>query len=342
MSNELIVPEILLIDKLEEMDNTLAPSVWEELREKAKHELATIEFQEKHISEFVKAKRKMVIQDFVEKAIEKPMLITPEPNDEVKKQLYRLHMYCCQRVINKKEIRLNPLLLPSHALMEMRLALTAIMISYRLITPSCPYRWDRSFFEKNIIVDKNQDGDIIMNFKNVDVNSLNNAINDEIVTDWMIYRTYDGAGIKTLMDTKNNLMELPNYERGGHPAAEFSRFQRKWKEKVNKKEEIRNDALDLEFRKTLIQSVAQQTATELLSSGISPAELLEKICTSKNLSSLMEQAKPLANNRNATPTLSDHKKDRAGFIRPQTNKALPKQKDQSEIEDYIDELLDEE
>ncbi|MBQ2884317.1 MAG: hypothetical protein IJE43_11185 [Alphaproteobacteria bacterium] len=342
MSNDLIVPEILLIDKLEEMDNTLAPSVWEDMREKAKHDLTTIEFQEKHISEFVKAKRKMVIQDFVEKAIEKPMLIKPEPNDEVKKQLYRLHMYCCQRVINKKEIRLNPLLLPSHALMEMRLALTAIMISYRLITPSCPYRWDRTFFEKNIIVDKNQDGDIILNFKNIDVNSINNAINDEIITDWMIYRTYDGAGIKTLMDTKNNLMELPNYERGGHPAAEFSRFQRKWKEKVNKKEEIRNDALDLEFRKTLIQSVAQQTATELLSSGISPTELLEKICTSKNLTSLMEETKPLANKKSSGKALKDHSKDRVDFIRPQTNKALPKQKDQSEIEDYIDELLDEE
>ncbi len=342
MSNELIVPEILLIDKLEEMDNTLAPSVWEDMRQKAKQDILTIEFQEKHISEFVKAKRKMVIQDFVEQAIEKPMIITPEPNDEVKKQLYRLHVYCCQRVINKKEIRLNPLLLPSHALMEMRLALTAIMISYRLITPSCPYRWDRAFFEKNIVVDKNQDGDIILKFKNVDVNSINNAINDEIVTDWMIYRTYDGAGIKTLMDTKNNLMELPNYERGGHPAAEFSRFQRKWKEKVNKKEEIRNDALDLEFRKTLIQSVAQQTATELLSSGISPTELLEKICTSKNLSSLMEQTKPLTQNNSTNKAIKDHSKDRDGFIRPQTNKALPKQKEQTEIEDYIDELLDEE
>ena len=64
MSNELIVPEILLIDKLEEMDNTLAPSVWEDMRQKAKQDILTIEFQEKHISEFVKAKRKMVDQIF--------------------------------------------------------------------------------------------------------------------------------------------------------------------------------------------------------------------------------------------------------------------------------------
>ena len=47
MSNDLIVPEILLIDKLEEMDNTLAPSVWEYMREKAKQDLITIEYQEK-------------------------------------------------------------------------------------------------------------------------------------------------------------------------------------------------------------------------------------------------------------------------------------------------------
>ena len=342
MSNDLIIPEILLIDKLEEMDNTLAPCIWDDMREKAKQDLIVIESKETNVSELIKAKRKMVIQDFVEQAIEKPMIISPEPNDEVKKQLYRLHVYCCQRVINNREVRLNPLLLPSQALMEMRLALTAIMISYRLVTPSCPYRWDRAFFEKNIIVDKNQDGDTILKFKNIDVNSINNAINDEFVTDWMIYRSYDGAGIKTLMDTKNNLMELPNYERGGHPAAEFSRFQRKWKEKINKKEEVRNDALDLEFRKTLIQSVAQQTATELLSSGISPTELLQKICTSKNLSSLIEETKPLTNNNSSNAALKDYSRDRQGFIRPQTNKALPKAKTQSEIEDYIDELLDEE
>ena len=341
MSNDLIVPEILLIDKLEEMDHSLAPSVWEDMREKAKQDIITIEFQEKHVPEIVKAKRKMVIQDFVEKAIEKKIIIKPEPTEEVKKQLHRLHVFCCQRVINKREIRLNPLLLPSHALMEMHLALTAIMISYRLITPSCPYRWDRNFFEKNIIADKNQDGETILKFRNIDVNSLNNAITEEFVTDWMIYRTYDGAGIKTLMDTKNNLLELPNYERGGHPAAEFSRFQRKWKEKVNKKEEIRNDALDLEFRKTLIQSVAQQTATELLSAGISAVELLEKICNSKNLTSLINDTKPLTQNKE-TKQISKHSKDRNDFVRPQTNMITSRPKDQSDIEDYIDELLDEE
>ena len=58
MSNDLIVPEILLIDKLEEMDNTLAPSVWEDMREKAKQDLITIEYQEKTTPEIIKAKRK--------------------------------------------------------------------------------------------------------------------------------------------------------------------------------------------------------------------------------------------------------------------------------------------
>ena len=32
MTNDLIVPELRLIDKLEEMETTLAPAVWEQMR----------------------------------------------------------------------------------------------------------------------------------------------------------------------------------------------------------------------------------------------------------------------------------------------------------------------
>ena len=56
----------------------------------------------------------------------------------------------------------------------------------------------------------------------------------------------------------------------------------------------------------------------------------------------MEQTKPLTQNHSTNKAIKDHSRDRQDFIRPQTNKALPKQKEQTEIEDYIDELLDEE
>ena len=32
MANDLIVPEILLIDKISECDNSLAPQVWEQMK----------------------------------------------------------------------------------------------------------------------------------------------------------------------------------------------------------------------------------------------------------------------------------------------------------------------
>lgn len=47
----------------------------------------------------------------------------------------------------------------------------------------------------------------------------------------MIYRDRNGMGIKTLIDTKTNLVGLPDFSRGGDPVYEFARFHRKYTEK---------------------------------------------------------------------------------------------------------------
>lgn len=347
MATDLIIPEIQLLDKLEEMDNMLSHQTWEDLRDEAKQQNALTEYKERTLPPVLRAKRKMVIQDFVEKAIEKPITIKPEVNEETLAQLHRLHIYCCQRVINLKEIRQNPLMLPFQAIMEMKLALVAIMISYRLTTPSAPYKWSRDFFEKNIIADKDQNGGTVLKFVGVDGTSLNNAIHQDIITDWMVYRTYDGDGIRTLMDTKNNLIRLPEYTRGGHPAAEFSRFQRKWAEHINRKEQKRNETLDLEFRKTLITKVAEQTANELLESGLSSEELLQKLYTSKDLTSLIG-SKNTKDNRKTTIEDNSNKclEKNNDFVRPQRLNRTQKQiqnisADISNADELIAEFLDE-
>lgn len=101
------------------------------------------------------------------------------------------------------------------------------------------------------------------------------------------------------MDVKNNLLALPNYQRGGSPAAEFSRFQRKMAEMRAEKEVKRNDALDLEFRKTLVQSVAEKTAEKLISSGMTTTEILSKVFSSDitKLTSLGEDNLKLENDK---------------------------------------------
>ncbi len=197
-----------------------------------------------------------------------------ELTPEVQKQLYRLHLFCCQQSIHCPEVRHNPLILGFHALKEMKLALMGIMITYRLIDPSCPYKWTHTFFENCILTHKSADGHTIINFKNIPSDIVNKAITEELVTDWLIYRGYGHNGIRTLMDVKNHLQTLPDYKRGGHPADEFSRFERKMREQFNRKELRKEEALDLEFRKTLVRTVAEQTAAQMVASGMSAQDIL--------------------------------------------------------------------
>lgn len=270
MGTELIIPEILLVKKLEETDNSFAPTLWEGMR----NEIIIAEEKENTLPAPIRHKKRMLFSDFVNKAINQPIETSPEFSPETQKQLYRLHLFCCQQSIHNPEVRHNPLLLGFHALNEMKLALVGIMISYRLVNPDCPYNWNRTFFEQHILTHKAPDGHTIINFTCLKPETVNAAITEELITDWLIYRGYGHNGIRTLMDVKNHLQTLPDYKRGGHPADEFSRFERKMREQFNRKVLRKEEALDLEFRKTLVRTVAEQTANQLISSGMSIEDIL--------------------------------------------------------------------
>lgn len=274
-SNELISPEIILLKKLEEVDNSLSPALWQQMCSDV--DMAdSLEYADTTMLPTIRHRKRMFLRDFVEKAISLPLKIIPNVQQETADQLYRLHLFCCQKVIHSPEVRHNPFRLGFNALREMKTALMGMMISYRLIDPSCPYSWTHNFFESNIITDKEADGRTIVIFKNIPPHIIPMAITEEMVTDWLIYRAYDNNGIRTLMDYKNNLLTLPDYQRGGAPENEFSRFERKMQEQRNREEKHKNQELDLEFRKTLVKSVAEQTAERLLGMGLSDLEILNR------------------------------------------------------------------
>lgn len=321
MGTDLIIPEIVLLEKMEEIDNSFTPALWEGLR----NEITIREEEETgKLPVPARNRRRMLLSDFVNKALNQPIETSPELSPEVINQLYRLHLFCCQQSIHNPEVRHNPLVLGFHVLNEMKLALMGILISYRLINPDCPYNWNRTFFEQNILTCKAPDGHTIIKFKHLSAETVNAAITEEIITDWLIYRGYGHNGIRTLMDVKNHLLTLPDYKRGGHPADEFSRFERKMREQFNRKQLKKDEALDLEFRKTLVRTVAEKTAGELLSSGMSMQDILAT-AFSADISALTapktEQAKPTT--------------------QKSKNKALPKPKQDTEyIEGVISNLLE--
>ena len=323
MGTDLIVPEILLLEKLEEVDNALSPAVWQQMR----NEVAVYDEREKNLPAESRLKRKMLLSDFANKAVSLPLEISPDVNSAVEVQLYRLHLFCCQQIIHKPEVRKNPLVLGFRALEEMHMALVAIFVTYRLIHPECPYSWSKDFFERSILTHKGPDGHTIIKFKKpIPEDIINAAISEDIVTDWLIYRAHDHGGIRTLRDIKNNLLDIPDFVHGGDPVSEFSRFERKMQEKRNKKQERINEALETEFRKTLVKNAAEQAVAQMIESGMSAADLLSQAFNgdlSALTSSLMNQNQKLSH--------------------PQSTQKLPKSKDKhpsEEIETYIQGLLE--
>lgn len=301
MSNELVIPEIVLLDELERNDNALSPMIWEDKRGQL------IEFDAENFnksSEYILRKR-MFMSDFVNKVINKPMIIHPDLPEDIVKQLYRLHLYCCQQAVFEPAVKRNPFILGFHAVQEMKLALVAIFISYRLINPHCPYSWSKEFFYKNINIDKTSEGNTTILFGRIPSSAIIEAINEDVVTDWFIYREHDHNGVRTLMDIKNNLLTIPDYVRGGDPASEFSRFERKMQEEKNRVQKRKDEALDIEFRKVMVQKIAEETANKLISSGMNKTELMNKIFRA-DLSSLLEDDREEKNYK--TDTIQNSKK----------------------------------
>ena len=322
MGTDLIVPEITLINKLEEVESSLPPAIWQQMR----NDVAVYAEEDDKLPATTRIKKTMLLSDFVNKAISLPLEIEPEINTETQKQLYRLHLFCCQQIVHNPEVRRNPLVLGFRALEEMHLALIGILTTYRLVHPECPYSWNDMFFSGHIVTHKGPDGHTIVKFKHpLTSDIINQAITEDLVTDWMIYRAHDHNGIRTLTDVKNNLLDVPNFKRGGKPSAEFSRFERKMQEQRNRKKVAQDDALELELRKTLVQNVAQQAVEQLLASGVSAMDLLNQAFNG-DISTLLNQ------NNKQPQKLEEVPKE-------QKNKKLPKQ-DTKEIENIISALLE--
>jgi len=324
MGTDLIIPEITLIEKLEEVNDTLPPVLWQQMR----NEVALLDEKDKNLPTTSRAKKRMLLSDFVNKAINLPLEISPEVSPLVERELYRLHLFCCQQAVHNPEVRRNPLVLGFRALEEMHTALVALMVSYRLVHPECPYSWSREVLAGKIITHKGPDGHTIITFKRpLTEDIINTAITEDLITDWLIYRSCEHNGIRTLIDIKNNLIDLPNFQRGGNPEAEFSRFERKMQEKRNLKKEKQNDALELELRKKMVEAVAGKAVEQMLASGASAMDLLNQAFNG-DLSALLSQTAEQTQHLPKSPQKNKQK-------------ALPKSKqDTQEIENIISGLLE--
>ncbi len=93
MGTDLIIPEIVLLEKMEETDRSFAPALWEGL----KNEVIIASEEENKLPAAIRRKKRMIFTDFVNKAINQPMEFNLELTPEVQKQLYRLHLFAASR-----------------------------------------------------------------------------------------------------------------------------------------------------------------------------------------------------------------------------------------------------
>ena len=76
-------------------------------------------------------------------------------------------------------------------------------------------------------------------------------------------------------------------------------------EEKNRVQKRKDEALDIEFRKVMVQKIAEETANKLISSGMNKTELMNKIFRA-DLSSLLEDDREEKNYK--TDTIQNSKK----------------------------------
>ena len=191
--------------------------------------------------------------------------------------LQNLNEYCVHIALQNSEVAKNPLKISYKTNEEFKMALVAFCLAYSLINPRRKLVEDKEFFDKNITIYQRADNVKEIDFGDIDPQSVDAAINWEIVEDWKLYRDNERGGIKALVDEKTNLAGLENYKRGGNPLYEFARFHRKLLEKENREAARSKIEAQNAFRNAVISSVASEAAKQQLAEGKSPMDIINSL-----------------------------------------------------------------
>ena len=86
---DIISPEIILLEKLEDIDRSLPPALWQQMRS----DVALADSAERNNTDMlpaVRQRKRVFLRDFVDKAVSLPLKIIPGVPQETADNLYRL------------------------------------------------------------------------------------------------------------------------------------------------------------------------------------------------------------------------------------------------------------
>jgi hypothetical protein len=141
---------------------------------------------------------------------------------------------------------------------------------------------------------------------------VDNAINPELIFDWMVYRDDEGRGIFALINEKVcDIDDLKDYHSGGDAVYEFARFQRKYHTYKKTKETKSKESAQEAFRNAVAQQVAAHITSQQLLEGKNPMEFVKMLFEKPDFeNSINEITKSFAKNKDKPLQISHKKKNK--------------------------------
>ncbi len=163
--------------------------------------------------------------------------------------------------------------------------------------------YTKEFFEDNIRVERNKNGNMIINFGAMGREVLDGALSEDLVFEWMLYSDNKGRGLMGIADYKGIYLDDDiNFRRGGSQVYEFARFERKYYKKMREKISKQKDEMQDAFRKVFAEAAAQQLATQ-----INPVEFAARLFNSKDSAKEIENLLKSIENKTTDTLKIEHK-----------------------------------
>lgn len=224
--------------------------------------------------EFIKNEIQKIVDKVAGRKIKTNVFLSPRQLDIIS----QLNEFSTHQILYDDEVERDPRKIPYKTNQELKTALCALCLSIALINHRSKNKYTKEFFEDNIFVESENNDTLNIRFENVEEKIVDDAINPELIFDWMIYRDDEGRGIFALINEKVcDIDDLKDYNTGGDAVYEFARFQRKYHTYKKTKETKSKESAQEAFRNAVAQQVASQITAQQLLSGKDPMEFVNML-----------------------------------------------------------------
>lgn len=250
------------------------------------------------------------IQKIVDKVagrkIKTNVFLTPRQLDIIS----QLNEFSTNKILSDDEVERDPRKIAYKTNQELKIAMISLCLSIALMNHRSKNKYTKEFFEDNIFIESENNDTLNIRFENIEEKIVDNAINPELIFDWMIYRDNEGRGIFSLINEKVcDISDLNDYSTGGDAVYEFARFQRKYHTYKKKKETKSKESAQEAFRNAVAQQVAVQITSQQLLSGKDPMEFVNMLFSKPDFeNSIKEITSSFDANKPKTPQITYKKK----------------------------------